>query len=447
MKNPNHGAAAVALAMLCLALSACGAFRGNGGVDPIMTQAQPTEIATITGHTTMPGAFAQVDLATLLYESVHGEPGAKAGQAMPSAPDGNTASFRIEAARRYFYENCPSANLCKVLRNRVQDRLLAASAQACANYKEAMRESFNKTNLGLGVVTTALAGVATIFTNPDAARLFSGGATIASGSRAEYNQVLFSSITLDVIFDGVDLARDEFYGKILRTRRGPDGEFSEYNLDRAMRDAVEYHQMCAVPVGVRRAGGALRNDRDPGLKRMGELLEQNGITANLALGAASVDADSIRPSQRECPALADALGLLASRLTTVTASAVVSLPAGASSTGPATATLADNPVAMGQIARAGDSRVAGSRTYAAICLGAAPAASKAVQADIAVTEALTAYLATTDLSQRPALAAKFRGAQQSAESLRLQLIDAKRQVDASLAELNGWRAALVTRAP
>ena len=90
----------------------------------------------------------------------------------------------------------------KWLRNRVQERILAASNQACAEFKRELKALDARVNFILGSLTTAVAGAGAIFSGGTSQAL-SGIASIFSGVRAEFNEDYFKMLTIQVITDGL----------------------------------------------------------------------------------------------------------------------------------------------------------------------------------------------------------------------------------------------------
>ncbi len=430
----------VIVSILAAVVSACTSVPGNQGADRLVRDANPsytptTKDSASAKSTSAPGSFAQVDLAKLLYESINESAARTGAQTWPSDryTKDDLTHTNIERARKFFYDTCPSSERCANLRNRVQDRLFSASVQSCSNYKEYLRNSFTSTNFQLGALTTALAGVGAIFTNASATRLFSGGATIASGTRAEYNHVLFSAFTLDLVFDGVDLARSEFKETLIRNRRAAARDFLEYTLDAAISDAVQYHDMCSIPIGVRRASAAIRNESDPGLSRLNQLLQRSGMSTNVTLGAASVDIDSVRLSALECP-----------NLTAATQGAKQAMTDASKLVAQASVSSGSNTQQITLTASIVTSKIDSVTTLVAdvsaqndkYCAGTTvPAVLSASAADKAVADAVAKYSAESDLEKRPGLATRFKAAQQDADYIRFSLRRVIDQLNRAVSDL------------
>lgn len=214
-------------------------------------------------------------------------------------------STSLELARKFFYDNCPSADRCGVLRDRVQDRLIWASESACAAYMTDVRKSFTSTNLNLGSLTTVFGALGSIFTSADAARIFAGSAGATSGLRAEYNDVYFSSQAFELVSKAIRSLREKTIKRIYDARKNTD--IRAYTLDAAIADAMKYHATCNVMAGLEEAAEAVTRDRDPGLKRLGELLQDVGAGTSVSLGTAALDTSSLPSAGQSCRRLDDAV--------------------------------------------------------------------------------------------------------------------------------------------
>lgn len=209
----------------------------------------------------------------------------------------------VEEARRYFYFHCGSYERCGTLRNRVQDRLTWASESACTDYLSEVRKKFTATNLNLGGATTLFGALGSVFTSVDAARVFSGAAGVTSGLRAEYNDVYFSSQAFELVSKAVRAVREKTLKQIRDDRMNKD--IRDYTLDGAVADAMRYHATCNVMAGLEEASDAVTRERDPGLKRLSELLQDVGAGVNVALGTAALDSSNLPSAQQSCRRLDD----------------------------------------------------------------------------------------------------------------------------------------------
>lgn len=182
---------------------------------------------------------------------------------------------QLERAFADFNEDTKDETERERARNRVQERILAASNQVCGDYKHELKQLDAYVNFGLGSLTTALAGAGAIFTGADIVRALSGSAAITSGVRAEFNEDFFQQLTIQVITDGLESKRREIYDQILKNR-GED--LTEYPVQRAIKDAIEYHENCSLLAGLEQAALAIERNENPGAEAMTRFLKKMGDT-------------------------------------------------------------------------------------------------------------------------------------------------------------------------
>jgi hypothetical protein len=246
-----------------------------------------------------------VDLAQLIHLSVHGDRSISENIQNPghadSSTDSQTKSVGLEESRKYFYDNCSTNERCGILRDRVQDRLIWASESACADYLSGVRKSFTRTNLNLGGATTLFGALGSVLTSVDATRTFSGAAAVTSGLRAEYNDVYFSSQAFELLSKAIRSVREKTLKSIYDGRLNKD--FRAYTLDGAIGDAMRYHATCNVMAGLEEAADAVTRERDPGLKRLSELLQGVGAGLNLSIGTAAIDTSTLPSAEKSCQRL------------------------------------------------------------------------------------------------------------------------------------------------
>jgi hypothetical protein len=166
-------------------------------------------------------------------------------------------------------------------RNAVQDRILAASTQRCNFYKQYLRRIDQSTNLFLGSLTTITGAVGAIVTGATAARVLAGSASMFSGLRSEFNETMFAGLAMQVITDGIDLRRNKLREKI-ETRRTANNNETNYTVELAVNDALEFHGACSLTVGLKEAGAAIKRAQNPGVMealRMQQMLQSGRVIA------------------------------------------------------------------------------------------------------------------------------------------------------------------------
>ena len=221
------------------------------------------------------GARAILSDRETAYRRTGENPFEKVDLALELSPDGGTdreigvgkdsdaielTRHRIRLATLKFYAD-PIEQVQR--RNRVQERLLAASVQRCGEYKKFLKQLEGETNWLLGSITTAAAGVGAIVTGVNAARAFAGIAAIFSGVRAEFNESLFQRLTIQVITEGFESRRRAAYEKIQLRQREP---LATYPVEAAIKEALEYHASCSLIAGLEHAALSIERAENPGLE-------------------------------------------------------------------------------------------------------------------------------------------------------------------------------------
>lgn len=149
----------------------------------------------------------------------------------------------------------------KLMRNRVQDRIIAASIQRCNEFKRALQKYEGDVNFLLGSLTTALAGAGSIFTGASTARALSGIAGISSGLRAEFNSDYFKNLSIEVVTKGITARRERLMEEMGERKMKP---LAEYTTLAAIGDALKFHGSCTVIAGLEEASDSITKVVDPG---------------------------------------------------------------------------------------------------------------------------------------------------------------------------------------
>ena len=200
-----------------------------------------------------PDTLEKIDLALLLHPK-------------PSASTNGDSRERLQKAFNEFYKSGdPSLH-----RDRVQERIIAASNQRCANYKQFVRRFDTTTNLLLGGLTTLTAGLGAIFTHMDTVRALSGAASITSGFRAEVNEAYFHQQTVQLITDGLEARRKELYSEMVKQR---SKDIRAYTVENAVADAILYHDACSLLAGLEQVALNQRRAEDPGVNQLNKHLD------------------------------------------------------------------------------------------------------------------------------------------------------------------------------
>lgn len=155
-------------------------------------------------------------------------------------------------------------------RNRVLDRLLAASEARCGAYKQYLRNFESTYETGFGIATTVLGSAGAIATGALNTRAFAGLAAMSSGAKAEIRQGVFSNVATHVLVPGIDTRRAQILKEIGKFR---ELDISKYTLQGALHDAAKYHGACSLATGLDAAQDAIRTFDNPGLAQANRTLK------------------------------------------------------------------------------------------------------------------------------------------------------------------------------
>ena len=206
-----------------------------------------------------PDSFQKVDIAKALNPD--GEGLQDIGFNDQQAEEKNKKNQKVlSQALKNFAESGTKAD-----RTRLQERIISASDQRCVAYFRYLKREDVQGNFILGSLTTAFAGLGTIFTAADTVRAMAGLATVTSGVRAEFNDAFFQGLTVQVITHGINLQRKEIHDGMIQVRHLP---LETYPAEAAIRDAVRYHGSCSLIAGLERAALELERADNPGVMQM-----------------------------------------------------------------------------------------------------------------------------------------------------------------------------------
>lgn len=162
---------------------------------------------------------------------------------------------KLDKALKSFYAAPPASSPSfETRRNRIQDRLLMASNDACENYKTFLKRKQANRNYQFGVASIALGAAGAVSTVANTARVFSALAGASSGVRAEYNRDYFADLAAQVVTKAITNRRKEVLASILD---GQGKKILKYSLESAIADAITYHGACSLIGGLEYADGAV----------------------------------------------------------------------------------------------------------------------------------------------------------------------------------------------
>lgn len=300
---PGRPALGLPLLGLALALSACGTFSpdpelsifGGGG----------KRVNSAGAHQLLEASFEQVDLVQLLSR---GGLSAQQEETCASTSGGDAErreSCRLDAAFRGLHTlpglpaaasaasgAAPDTVVDEAFRNAVQDRLIAASDQRCNVYLAYLQRHHAATSFTLGSLTTLLGGAGAVVSGVNTARALSGGASVISGTRAEYEQSYFLNSTTNMIAAGIRTRRAEIRDALDATRADTaKGAIGRYTVERAVADAMRYHGACSLIAGLEQTQITVNAHAglETALKATNAVFEGRIKAAELAASAAAAE--------------------------------------------------------------------------------------------------------------------------------------------------------------
>lgn len=151
----------------------------------------------------------------------------------------------------------------KLARNRVQDRVLAASIARCNVFKTYLQRDQSDLNFATGFGATAAGVLGALLPGARAASNLAGVAGLFSGLRAEFNQAYYANLAAHVVVRGIDVVQAETWQRIQKdAQKRP---ISEYTVEAALKDAIFFDGLCSVVSGMEQAAESIRSYADPGL--------------------------------------------------------------------------------------------------------------------------------------------------------------------------------------
>ena len=158
-------------------------------------------------------------------------------------------------------------------RNQIQERMLAASEQRCADFKMYLQRTQAVANFASGSLTSLFAAAGAITKSIEGAKTFAGLSGLSSAVGAEYSQAYFASLAAHVIISGIDRQRARIYEQIYAS--GQSQPIDKYTLQAAIRDAFRFHGSCALTSGLIEAQDAIRVADNPGMDALSRAIVKN----------------------------------------------------------------------------------------------------------------------------------------------------------------------------
>lgn len=276
------GARLAFVSSVAVAIAGCASdFRSSGANTNLVAQSAVARVDLIqaldpSGHRTVTKEGPSVPRERGFFGSFFGTPGANT----PDADTGSADKYRreLEVAFAAFYEKYPDP---VGRRNRLLDRLVAASNSNCASWQQDLTSVQSTTNFLSGALATGVTAAGAIVTNVESARLLSGIGSAIIGVRAEYNEDFFRSNWMESIVRVIENERGALRVKHEESKRK---DISEYTVEAAVGDAIIYNDTCSLVSGLRLTNKALSVSEDPaGMRAFRAAFRESGFEPTIGL--------------------------------------------------------------------------------------------------------------------------------------------------------------------
>lgn len=158
----------------------------------------------------------------------------------------------------------PSNDEKALIRDDVQDKILAVSTSRCNVYKTFLRRQQADVNFSLGALTTVSGVLGALLPGARAASNLAGTAGIFSGIQAEYNQAYYSNLAAHVIVQAIELRQNRLKKELMEGRR--DKSIQAYSMGAAINDALVVDGSCSALAGLMEAQDSIKEVETPGLR-------------------------------------------------------------------------------------------------------------------------------------------------------------------------------------
>lgn len=258
-----------AIAMLMISLSGCASFRANlSDSEESRKQYESVDI-----HSAYPTVSRENIEQINLLELIDPQQQAKATYPTLWAESEkrdylrNTQMYgpRYDLTLSWFRQSNMSPEGKRLIRNGVQERMLAASMSRCNVFKTFLRRNQSDVNFYLGSATTVAGILGAVVPGIRASHNLAATAGIFSGLDAEYNQAYFANLTAEVLIKGIELKQSLVQEQLRRV--GQSQSIFDYPMEAAIRDAIYFDGLCSTVVGLEQAAESINHEENPGLQQ------------------------------------------------------------------------------------------------------------------------------------------------------------------------------------
>ena len=252
------------LLVFLLPLSAgCGSFRA--GFNEAVSKEGSEQYQSVDRHSSYPVIrrenFEQVNLLEMI-DPDHKSSGLTGWDRKTAASVDYGRLYDLALA--WFRTNGQPDDEKRLVRDGVQDKILAVSTSRCNVFKTFLRRQQTDVNFTLGSLTTLAGVLGAILPGATASRNLAGTAGLFSGVQAEYNQAYFSNLAAHVIVQAIELRQNRLKHELMVGRK--DKSIKEYSMEAAINDAIVIDGNCSALAGLIEAQDSIKEVETPGLR-------------------------------------------------------------------------------------------------------------------------------------------------------------------------------------
>jgi hypothetical protein len=239
------------------ALSACTRFKDSYRVDDAVGFSHmvcPTDASSTTTTTKSKSSgddYGAIDLCTLHLAGTPATPTAYEQVArcqygvLPTEPLSGGATIPA------------NPDICRLLRNSLQDFILAHSDKICAKHQAYIIANSAAWNVGLGFGANLLSGIGAVAGAGSTKAALAGAAAVTGGTRDLVNSEVYQKIFASAIVKASDTERLKRKTDILQKQVK---SLPDYPVEMAIEDAQGYNTACSFASGVELVSQAVQRD-------------------------------------------------------------------------------------------------------------------------------------------------------------------------------------------
>lgn len=141
-------------------------------------------------------------------------------------------------------------------RNDLQERIISASNQRCSTYIRTIMSSKSQANSIWKNLSLLMSGAAAVVNPTTTSQALSAGSTASLGILGTFNENYFNNIAINLIGAGISKKRDSI---LININKYQKMNLSDYSVNAAISDAIDYHAACNIIYGMETAAEATKN--------------------------------------------------------------------------------------------------------------------------------------------------------------------------------------------